>query len=673
MNPLLENSKLSYEAIDFNKIKPEHFLPALEKAIEEAKSNLDKIKNEDEITFEKIIEAEETSSDRLDLICEVFYSLYSAHCTDEISKIAPEFNEKLTAYTSDVSLDEKLFSKVKEVYDKRDQLELTQEQKTVLENSYKGFTRNGALLDNTKKEQLREIDQKLSKLSLNFSENIRKAMGAFYLEITDEKDLEGMPEAVIEAAKEAAKEKELENSWVFTLDYPSMLPFMQYCPNRELRKKMWEASSTKACFGEFDNRENIIETLKMRKKRANLLGYGNHPEFVLEQRMAKKPGVVLDFVEQLKNKSLLKAKEEFQKLKAFKVSVSGDESFEAYDSAMYTELYKKDQLDFDDEILRPYFKLENVIDGVFTTASKLYDIEFNKIELPVYHKDVDVYEVKDTSGNFVGLFYTDFFPRKEKRPGAWMTTFRNGGLQFGEEKRPFVSIVCNFTKPTASKPSLLTLNEVYTLFHEFGHALHGLLGKSRYKSVNGTNVLWDFVELPSQIMENWVNEKECLSLFAKHFETGELIPDSLIEKINESIKFLEGMATLRQVSFATLDMSMHMMEPEQIEDIIEEENSIMKDFKLFSTKSEGAMAPAFGHIFAGGYSAGYYSYKWAEVLDADAFAAFQENGIFDKETAKKFKENILEMGGAIDPMELYKRFRGKEPTPDALFKRAGLI
>ena len=626
------------------------------------------------VSFESVIEAEETAADRLDYVAEVFYALYSAHCTDKLSEIAPEFNEKLTNYSSDVSLDSKLFEKIKEVYEQKESLNLTPEQKVVLENTYSSYTRNGALLSEDDKLTLRNIDQELSQLNLKFSENIRNATNSFELKIENEKELAGMPDSVIEAASMRASEKGHENSWLFTLDFPSYLPFMQYCQNRELRQKMQTAASTKACGGEFDNTGNVKEILSLRQRRAKLLGYKNHADFVLEKRMAKKAETVLAFLDEILEKSHAKAHEEFKRLKGLRKEMTGEANFERCDAAMYTEFLKKKELNFDDEVLKPYFQIENVIEGVFTIAKKLYQLEFIKRDdLPKYHEDVTVYEVRDIDQNYVGLFYTDFYPREQKRPGAWMTTFRNAGLQFGEVKRPFVSIVCNFTKPTKTKPSLLTLDEVLTLFHEFGHALHGLLAKSKYKSVAGTNVHWDFVELPSQIMENWVMEKECLDIFAKDYQTGELIPANLIEKIQESRKFLEAMATLRQLSFAYLDMSWHSIDPEKIDDVIEYENSIMKKFNLYDSESEGAMSPAFGHIFAGGYAAGYYSYKWAEVLDADAFELFLEKGIFNQEVAKSFKENILEKGGSEDPSVLYRQFRGSDPKPEALLKRAGLI
>ncbi len=674
MNPLLQDSNLPLEVIDFSKIKEEHFLPALEEGIKMAKENYEAIKKETDISFESIVHQSEIASDRLDQVIEVFYALYSAHCTQKLSDIAEEFNKKLTEYSSDISLDADLFKQYKLLNDKRESLNLTVEQSTVLDKHYKDFVRNGALLNDEDKASLREIDQKISKLNLDFSENVRKANNDYVLVIEDEKNLVGMPEGILEAAKQTAKEKGHEGKWAFTFDFPSYFPFMQYCQNRELRKELYTAYANRATSGDYDNRGIILETLKYRKKRADLLGYKDHPAFVLEERMAKDSKTVLKFIDEIESKAIEKAKTDTQKLKDLKKELTGDDDLRAYDVSFYQEILKKRELDFDDEELRPYFKLENVLDGIFTVANKLYGLNFKeRKDLPAYHEDVRVYEVTDDKDNYVGVFYGDYFPRPEKRPGAWMTTFRTGGYQFGEVKRPFVCNVCNFTKPTATKPSLLTLNEVSTLFHEFGHGLHGMLTRVSYRSVAGANVHWDFVELPSQIMENWLLEKECLDLFAKHFETGELIPEELVNKIKASRQFMEGRATIRQLSFAKLDMKWHLADPDTINDVMTFEREAMKDFQLLPVEETGIMSCSFGHIFAGGYSSGYYSYKWAEVLDADAFAYFKEKGIFNSDVAKSFRENILERGGSEDPMILYKRFRGQEPDPDALLERSGLL
>ena len=673
MNPLLIPSKLKYEAIDFNSFTEDDYLPALEIAIAEAKENLEEIKAEKNPTFENTIIKGETLSNKLDAIAEIYYALYSAHCTEKLSQISEKVSELLTNFGNDITLDQKYFEQVKTVYHNTDKSKLSVEERTVLEETYKGFVKNGALLSEDDKNKLRQIDQKLAKLGLSFSENVREATNKFFLVVENEKDLEGMPEAVIEAASEEAKQKGHEGKWVFTLQYPSYIPFMTYCKNRELRRQMSVAAGSKAFKDEFDNSQVVLEIVRLRHERANLLGHKTHADFVLEDRMAQTPEKVREFLRTIEEKSKDAAVRDFKKIQAIQEKLEGHGDLQRYDSAYYSEILKKEELDMDDEMLRPYFKLENVIAGVFQVANKLYGLNFvEDNSIPKYHPDVKTYHVHYENGEYVGLFYADFFPRAEKRPGAWMTTFRNQGLQFGEVKRPFVSIVCNFTKPTATRPSLLTLNEVSTLFHEFGHALHGLLSKCTYKSVAGTNVYWDFVELPSQVMENWVLEKEALDLFAIHYETGEKMPASLIEKVKLSRTFLEGLATFRQLSFGMLDMAWHSQDPKNIKSVEELEEAVMKDYDLYPRDGKSNMSCSFGHLFAGGYSAGYYSYKWAEVLDADAFEFFKEKGIFSREVADRFRENILEKGGSEHPMELYKKFRGKEPSVDALLKRAGL-
>ncbi len=676
MNPLLEVSDKPFEAIDFDRLKAQDFLPALEFAIAEAKERLEALKKQqnDDLDFDKVILKQESATDKLDQVVEVFYALYSAHCTEEISSIAEEFNQKLTQFSSDVSLDAELFEKIKYLYENQSKFQLDQEQKTVLEKSYKDFVRNGALLNEKDQDTLREIDQNLSQLNLKFSENVRKATNSYVMFVENEQDLSGLPDGVKQAAKEKAKEKDEPNKWAFTLDFPSYYPFLQYADNRELRKKIWMAASTRATSGEFDNRDVILQTLKLRQKRAELLGYKDHPSFILENRMAKSPDKVLSFIDNIVEKALPKAKADMASLKEFKKELSGDDDLRKYDQAYYTEKLKKKVLDFDDEELRPYFKLENVLDGIFKVANKLYGLNFKeRKDIPKYHQDVVTYEVTEADGNYLGLFYGDYFPRAEKRPGAWMTTLRVGGFQFGEIKRPFVCNVCNFTKPSGEKPSLLSLNEVLTLFHEFGHGLHGLMTKAKYRSVAGANVFWDFVELPSQIMENWVLEKECLDLFAKHYETKEKMPQELIQKVKKAQQFMQGVATIRQMSFAKLDMDWHLAQAEDIADVMSFEEKSMQKFELLPREDGQNMSCSFGHIFAGGYSSGYYSYKWAEVLDADAFAFFKEKGIFDSDIAASFKENILEKGGSEDPMELYKRFRGQGPDEEALLRRGGLL
>jgi len=543
----------------------------------------------------------------------------------------------------------------------------------LLEKNYKAFIRNGSNLNEEDKNVLRDIDKNKSKLGLNFGENVLAETNDYELILTDKNDLAGLPDGVVEAAKMLADEKQIEG-WIFTLDYPSYIPFMTYADNRKLREKLAKDFGSRAMKNnEHDNQQNIIDIVNLRHQRANLLGYKSHAHYVLEERMAEEPDNVKDFLEKLLSKAKPAAEKEFQLLKDL-AKKDGIDSIEKWDGAYYSEKLKKALFALDDEQLKPYFKLENVIQGVFDISGKLYDLHFEAItDIDTYHEDVKTYKVTNSDGDFVSLFYADFFPRKGKRNGAWMTSYKAQWKTDKVNSRPHVSIVCNFTKPTTSKPSLLTFNEVTTLFHEFGHALHGMLADTTYPNLSGTNVYWDFVELPSQIFENWCYEKEALELFAKHYETGEVIPMELVTKIKDSSNFLEGIATLRQLSFGMLDMGYHANDPSQLTNVKEFEKQTFGDTQLYPDVEENCMSTAFSHIFQGGYSAGYYSYKWAEVLDADAFEAFKEKSIFDKETATKFKNNILSKGGTEKPMALYKKFRGKEPNVDALLKRAGLL
>ena len=674
-NPLLQEFNTKYTTAPFSKIKNHHFESAFIKGIKLAKEEIDLIvNNQEEPTFENTLEALEFSGQKLDRISSVFFNINSAETNDEIQKIAQIVSPLLTAFSNDILLNEKLFQKVKFVFDKRKSIPLNSEQQMLLEKKYKSFVRNGANLNDKDKEILREIDKNLAKLSLQFGENLLAETNAFELIITDKKQLKGLPEGTVEAAKMLAKEKG-KQGWLFTLDYPSYIPFITYTDDRKLREKMLKAFGAK---GFQDNKNNnqkiVLEIVKLRYQRAKLLGYKNHAYFVLEERMAETPEKVNAFLSELMEKAKPAAKKDFKKVKDLaKKDCIG--KIQKWDSAYYSEKLKKELFDLDEEQLKPYFKLENVIDGVFTIAGKLYDLKFEEIfDIDKYHKDVKTYKVTDNNDKFIAVFYADFFPRKGKRNGAWMTSYKDQWIQDKENSRPHISIVCNFTKPTKTKPSLLTFNEVTTLFHEFGHALHGMLANTTYPSLSGTHVYWDFVELPSQIFENWCYEKDALDLFAKHYKTGEIIPSDMVQKIKDSSNFLEGMATLRQLSFGLLDMGWHAgKSPETIKNVKDFELRAFADTQLFPDIAENCMSTAFSHIFQGGYSSGYYSYKWAEVLDADAFEAFKENGIFDKETATKFKENILHKGGTQKPMELYKQFRGKEPNVDALLKRAGLL
>jgi Zn-dependent oligopeptidase len=614
------------------------------------------------------------SGNTLDRISSIFFNLNSAETSDEMQKIAQEVSPLLSEFGNDVRLNAALFAKVKTVYEQKDTLNLNPEQTTLLDKKYKSFSRNGANLSDDKKTILREIDKELSKLSLQFGENVLAETQAFQMHLTDEKDLAGLPEGTIEAARSLAKSLEKEG-WIFTLDHPSYLPFVTYADNRELRKKMAIAFGARAFQNnEFDNQEIVLKIAKLRFDRAQLLGYATHAHFVLEERMAENPEKVKTFSNDLLAKAKPAAQKEFAELTAFAKKLDGIDQLEKWDGAYYSEKLKQQLFNLDDETLKPYFQLEKVLDGAFTVAQKLYGITFEEIfDIDKYHDEVKTYEVKDEDNQLVAVFYVDFFPRKGKRNGAWMTSFKSQYIKEGVNERPHISNVCNFTKPTETKPSLLTFNEVTTLFHEFGHGLHGMLANTTYPSLSGTSVYWDFVELPSQIMENWCYEPEALALFAYHYQTDEIIPMELVHKIKESASFQEGMATMRQLSFGLLDMGWHGQDPSNIKDIKAFETEQFSATQLYPEVKENAMSTAFSHIFQGGYSSGYYSYKWAEVLDADAFAYFQEKGIFDKEVATKFKENVLSKGGTEHPMILYKRFRGQEPKPDALLKRAGLI
>lgn len=675
MNPLTTKFTTKHDTAPFSKIKTEDFLPAFTKSIELAKTEIDAIANNPEMpTFENTIEALSFAGDTLDRVSNIFFNLHSAETNDDIQKIAQEVSPLLSEFSNDITLNPELFARVKTVYEQRATLDLTVEQITLLDKKYKGFARNGANLPEDKKEELREIDKQLSKLSLEFGENVLNETHAFQLHITDEKELSGLPEGTIEAARELAKNLKKEG-WVFTLDYPSYIPFVTYADNRELRKKMAIASGAKGFQNnELDNQQIVLKIAKLRFERAKVLGYATHAHFVLEERMAENPEKVTAFLQDLLAKAKPAAEKEFAELTKFAKDLDGLQTLEKWDGAYYSEKLKQQLFNLDDEKLKPYFKLENVLNGAFLVANKLFGLTFVEInDIDKYHEDVMTYEVKDLTGNLVSIFYADFFPRKGKRNGAWMTSFKSQYVLGGINERPHVSIVCNFTKPTETKPSLLTFNEVTTLFHEFGHALHGMLANTTYPNLSGTSVYWDFVELPSQIFENWCYEPEALALFAHHYQTGEVIPTEFIQRIKDSASFQEGMATLRQLSFGLLDMGWHGQDPTGITNLKDFENQQFASTQLYPDVKENAMSTAFSHIFQGGYSSGYYSYKWAEVLDADAFEYFQEQGIFNAEVAQKFKENILSKGGTEHPMVLYKRFRGKEPKADALLKRAGLI
>ncbi|MFT6002171.1 MAG: Zn-dependent oligopeptidase [Flavobacteriales bacterium] len=669
-NPLL----IPFDLAPFSKVKNEHFLPAFKVLIKEAKEEIEAIANNTAApTFENTIEDMEFSGNQLDRVSSLFFNLNSAETNDEIQEIAQEVSPLLTEFGNDVTLNPVLFQRVKSVYDTLADLDLTPEQTTLLENSYKGFSRNGANLNEVDKKTLREIDTKLSKLKLTYGENLLAETNGYELHLTTERDLAGLPDGVKEAAAQTAKSQGTEG-WVFTLHHPSYGPFMKYADDRELRMKMAIAFGARGFQdNSFSNKEITLQITKLRHQRANLLGYTTHSHFVLEERMATSPEKVNQFLGEMLEKAKPFAQKEFDELAQFAKDLDGITEFQKWDSSYYAEKLKKKLFNLDDEQLKPYFKLENVIEGAFTVANKLFGLTFKKVSnIDKYHQEVETYEVYDAKENLVSIFYGDYFPREGKRNGAWMTSFKSQQNKDGKNERPHISNVCNFTKPTDTKPSLLTFDEVTTLFHEFGHGLHGMLANTTYPSLSGTSVYWDFVELPSQILENWCYEKECLDLFAKHYETGETIPMEFVEKIKESANFMEGLATLRQVSFGLLDMSWHGIDPSDITDVKAHERETFDKTAFTPDVAENCMSVAFSHIFNGGYSSGYYSYKWAEVLDADAFAFFKEQGIFNPAIGASFALNILSKGGTEHPMKLYKRFRGQEPNPDALLERAGL-
>lgn len=674
MNPLLKSFNTTFETAPFEEIKEEHFLPALKEAIQQGQKEVQEIIDQSAApTFENTIEALEASGELVSRIAEIFYNLNSAETNDEIQKIAREFSPLLTEYGNDIMLNADLFSRIKSVYE-GDQSALNEEQKMLLQKTYRGFTRNGANLSDDDKNKLREIDKELSGLSLQFGENVLAETNAFELVIDNEKDLEGLPEAIVEAAAETASEKGKEGKWVFTLQYPSYVPFVTYSAKRELREKLNRAFGSRGFQDNDHNNTEIVKKIaKLRYQRAQLLGFENHAEYMLQERMAEHPDKVKTFLGEILEAAKPAGKSDVDEAANYARKNDGLENLQKWDFAYYTEKLKQEKFQIDDDMLKPYFKLEDVIDGAFKVAGLLYGITFEERDnIQKYHKDVITYEVKDDSGAHLAVFYADFFPRAGKRNGAWMTSYRNQKVVDGKNIRPHISIVCNFTKPTKTKPSLLTFQEVLTLFHEFGHALHGIMANGTYGSLSGTNVFWDFVELPSQVMENWCYEKECLDLFAKHYKTGEKIPADMVQRLKDSASFMEGYATVRQVGLATLDMAWHATDPTKVEDVGAYETEVTQNTELLPKVDGTNTSTAFSHIFQGGYSAGYYSYKWAEVLDADAFEYFKEEGIFNKDVATRFKK-LLSAGGTVHPAKLYQEFRGRDADPKALLRRAGLL
>lgn len=668
--PLIDNSHF----LPFDQIQDAHYAPALEEGIRKAKESYEAIAKAP-AGFAETIEGIEFAQEDLSRVAGVFFNMTSANTNETLQALAKEVSPKMAELSNDLLLNPDIFAKVKAVYEKKSQLSLTTEQNQLLEKTYKAFRRNGALLSESQKLELREIDKNLAKLAQEFSDHVLKATNEYVLFVNDEEPIKNLPKGSLEDAKSTAKEKGKPEAWAFTLHHPSVIPFLQFCTDENLRKEIYIAMTSKAAKPPYDNFPVLKQIAKFRHKRANLLGYKTHAEFVLEERMASQPAKVKEFLDQIFVHSKPAAEKDLAELKALKKKLTGVDQLNPWDVGFYSEKLRKEKFNLSQDELRPYFQLENVVAGVFEHAKKLYGITFvERKDMPVYHPDVKTYEVQDTkTGTLMGYFYADFFPRASKRGGAWMTNFLEQGTWGGQKLRPHVSIVCNFTKPTTSQPSLLTLDEVRTLFHEFGHALHSLLTDCTYNSLSGTNVYWDFVELPSQIMENWVYEQESLALFAKHYQTGQVIPHELIQKIKDSSNFQAGWMSLRQLSFGLLDLAWHSQDTSSVEDVLKFEREQVGHTQFFPPIPGTSISAAFSHIFAGGYSAGYYSYKWAEVLDADAFEYFKEKGIFDEMVAQSFRKHVLSRGGTEHPMELYKRFRGREPDPKALLRRDGLI
>ena len=660
-------------AVPFHKIGTEDFIPAIDRSLAQARVNVQKIKDIP-ASFEATVVGLETSSEHLDFLSVLYFNLFSVNATEDLRKLAPEISSKSAAFSSEILLDDKLFEKVKTVYDTLDRTSLSSEQRRLLEKLYRNFTRNGALLTGDKKERLKQIDQELAGLGPQFSENVLKATNEYSMLIENKSELEGIPESYLEAAAQEDADRGQKGKWVFTLQAPSIVPFLKYCKSSDLRKQIWIAYNSRAFQGSFDNQENIKKIITLRDERAKLLGYEDHAGYVLDERMAKSKTQVQQFLESLRAPSAKAARVELEELKTFKKEIDGGADLNPWDVAYYSEKLKKARYDFNEELIRPYLQLENVLKGTFDLAGKLFNIKFEKrTDIPLYHPEVECFEVTcKSTGKYFGLLYTDFFPRETKRSGAWATTYKTQGLFNHKINRPHSSIVCNFTKPTATQPSLLSLDEAETLLHEFGHALHFLMSDCTYVSMTSSNVLWDFVELPSQIMENWLRDKESIGLFAKHYVTGEALPADLIKKIQDSERFQAGMASLRQIGFALLDLNWHSTSPKSINSIADFEDKSADSTRLFPSFKGINLSCSFSHIFAGGYAAGYYSYKWAEVLDADAFEYFKEKGLFSKEVAGKFLEHILSKGDTEHPLELFRKFRGRDPDPKALLRRDGL-
>jgi len=676
-NPLLEPWTTPFEVPPFNEIEAEHYRPAFEEAMQRHNEQIRSIHMKRSApTFENTIATLDRSGALLDRVRNVFFSMLSSMTNDQMQAIAKDVAPRLSQHQDEILLNDLLFQRVKAVHDSRDLFNLSPEQERLLDEYYKDFVRGGANLPKAKKERLKEINSRLSVLSVRFGENVLKENNRFELVIEDKADLAGLPDNVVSAAAEAAEQRGHAGQWVFTLHKPSLIPFLQYSKLRELREKMYRGYIERGNHGdELDNKKILAEMAALRVEKAQLLGYETHAHYVLEENMAKVPENVYKLLEEVWKPALARATQEVADMQQMVDDQKGGFQLAPWDWWYYAEKVKKEKYDLDEEMLRPYFQLENVLQGVFAVAGRLFDLRFEKrTDLPLYHEDVTAFEVTQTHGKHIGILYVDYFPRPSKRGGAWMGELRQQQRIDGQDIRPVIYNVGNFSKPTADKPSLLSLEEVETLFHEFGHALHGLLSDCTYKSLAGTEVARDFVELPSQIMENWAIEPAVLKMYARHYETGEPMPDALIEKIHNARYFNQGFATTEYVAASFLDMDWHTLKtPQSDVDVLAFEKESLDGIGLIPEIISRYRSSYFQHIFAGGYSSGYYSYLWAEVLDADAFEAFKETGdVFNREVARSFRENILERGGTEDPMVLYTRFRGKEPGIEPLLKRRGL-
>lgn len=674
-NPLLANYDTPFEAPPFDLIKNEHFKPAILEAIRVHDGEINAIADsKEQPTFANTIEAMENAGSLLTKVNTVFNNLTSANTNERLQAIAQEVAPELSKHNDDIFLNEKLFARVKAVWDKQASLGLTGEQAKLLERKYKAFLRSGASLDKAGKERLRKINEELSVLSLKYGENALAENNAYQLVIDNKKDLAGLPEELIAAAFDDAKAAGKEGKWIFTLQNASVMPFLQYAENRELRKDIWTAYQKRGNNGnESDNRALVVELANLRSEKARLLGFNSHADFILAERMAQTPDKVYGLLDQLWTPAIAKAKTEEADIKKMMVADGITSDVQPYDWRYYTEKIRKQRYDLDEQEIKPYFSLENVRNGIFKVTENLYGLKYRQLkDVPTYHEDVTAWEVTEKDGKHLGILYMDMHPRASKKGGAWMTSFRKQQMKDGKRVAPIISIVCNFSKPAAGKPALLTFDETTTFFHEFGHALHGLLSNVNYESLAGTSVFTDFVELPSQIMENWAAEPEVLKMYAKHYQTGEVIPDELITKLQESATFDQGFATVEYLAASYLDMAYHTRTEPITQHVTPFEESTMKEIGLINSIIPRYRSTYFTHIYSGGYSAGYYSYIWSGVLDTDAFEAFRSKSLFDAETAKSFRTNILERGGTAEPMVLYKNFRGAEPSINALLRKRGL-